>query len=156
MINEKKIRELIDSHLIGTDRFVVALKISSSNKIEIALDGLTNIGITDCVQLSRAIEGSLNREEEDFELMVSSVGIEEPFILEKQYVKNIGRNIMVKKNDGTEIVALLTGFSNEGEVFVEQTRRQAKKIGKGKETVTEKITIPLSEIKEAKIVLSFK
>lgn len=156
MINEKKIRELIDSHLIGTDRFVVALKISSSNKIEIALDGLTNIGITDCVQLSRAIEGGLNREEEDFELMVSSVGIEEPFILEKQYVKNIGRNIMVKKNDGTEIVALLTGFSSEGEVFVEQTRRQAKKIGKGKETVTEKITIPLSEIKETKIVLSFK
>ena len=88
--------------------------------------------------------------------MVSSVGIEEPLILEKQYIKNIGRNVLIKKNDGNEIEALLTGFSEKGEVFLEQTKRQAKKIGKGKETVIEKITLPLSEIKETKIVLSFK
>ena len=155
MLDENKIRGIVESHIKDTDRFIVSMKVNAGNKIEVLIDGMSNIGINDCVSLSRAIEGSLNREEEDFELSVSSSGIEEPLVLEKQYLKNIGRNVNVKKADGSEISALLTRFEN-GEVILEKTIRQAKKIGKGKETITEIITIPLNQIKETKLVLSFK
>ena len=156
MLTELKLREIVESKLLGTDRFIVSLKVNPGNKIELLVDGLSNIGIQDCVALSRAVEGSLNRDEEDFELVVSSVGIEEPFLLPKQYVKNIGRNVIVKKLDGTEINALLTDYTEEGLVSLERVVRQPKKIGKGKENIIEKLIIPSNQIKETKLVLSFK
>ena len=96
MISEKQIRKIVEAHFIDTDRFVVAINISKNNRIEVLIDCMTNIAIKDCVALSRYIESNLDRETEDFELMVSSAGIDEGLILDKQYIKNVGREKVLR------------------------------------------------------------
>lgn len=156
MIAESTIKSLVEEKLKGTDRFIVAINISAKNRIEILVDGLSNISIKDCIDLSRHIESSLDREKEDFELLVSSAGIDEPIFLEKQYIKNIGRNVEILKNDGIKMEGKLLGLTNESNAIqVESTKVEKDNKGK-KQTITQQITIPLHEIKETKLVLSFK
>lgn len=156
MIAESTIQKLIEEKFEGTDKFIVSIKISVNNRIEVLIDGLTNISIKDCVELSRHIESSLDREQEDFELHVSSSGIDQPLQLEKQYVKNTGRNVTIVKTDGEKLEGKLLGLTNENkDITVESTRTEKNEKGK-KQIITEQITIPLQQIKETKLVLSFK
>ena len=50
------------------------MKVASGNVIRIALENDDRTSIHDCVALSRHIEGSFDREEEDFSLDVGSPG----------------------------------------------------------------------------------
>ena len=155
MITEKKIRELTEEKIKGTDRFIVSVKVSTAKKIEVLLDGLTNIAINDCIEISRFIESSLDRENEDFELMVSSAGIDQPFTVEKQYQKNIGRELIVLKKDGLKVKGVLVAYEPETSILIESEKIIKNEKNK-KQTIKEHITIPLQEIKESKLILSFK
>jgi ribosome maturation factor RimP len=155
MITEKKIRELTEEKIKGTDRFIVSVKVSTAKKIEVLLDGLTNIAINDCIEISRFIESSLDRENEDFELMVSSAGIDQPFTVEKQYQKNIGRELIVLKKDGLKVKGVLVAYEPETSILIESEKIIKNEKNK-KQTIKEQITIPLQEIKESKLILSFK
>jgi ribosome maturation factor RimP len=155
MITEKIIRELTEEKIKGTDRFIVSVKVSTAKKIEVLLDGLTNIAINDCIEISRFIESSLDRENEDFELMVSSAGIDQPFTVEKQYQKNIGRELIVLKKDGLKVKGVLVAYEPETSILIESEKIIKNEKNK-KQTIKEQITIPLQEIKESKLILSFK
>ena len=72
MIDKLHILDVITSSLDGTDKYLVDLKITADNRIYVSIDGDNGILIDDCVDLSRKIENSLNRDEEDFELNVAS------------------------------------------------------------------------------------
>lgn len=155
MITVQSITQLVEEKLTGTDRFVISVKVSPNKRIEVLLDGLSNIAISDCIDMSRHIESSLDREQEDFELMVSSAGIDEAFVVEKQYQKNIGREVDVVKKDGNKINGILL-LHKEAEAIVVESSKTVKDEKKKKQIITEQITIPLQEIKETKLVLSFK
>lgn len=119
------------------------------------LDGLTNIAINDCIEISRFIESSLDREQEDFELIVSSAGIDQPFTVEKQYQKNIGRELTVLKKDGLKLKGVLKDYKPETSILIENEKTIKNEKNK-KQIIKEQITIPLQEIKESKLILSFK
>ena len=74
MIDKLHVLDIIHSHLQGSDKFLVDLKITSDNRIFVSIDGDEGVLIDDCVALSRAIENSLDRDAEDFELNVASAG----------------------------------------------------------------------------------
>ena len=93
MILKEDIEKLADEFLYGTDMFIVKLNVGSDNKITIYIDGDNGVTIDDCVGLSRFIENEYDRETEDFELNVSSAGIDQPFINLRQYLKNIERPV---------------------------------------------------------------
>ena len=59
-----------EDFLEGTPGFVVDVNVSSGNVIRISLDNDNNTSIENCMALSRHIEGSFDREEEDFSLML--------------------------------------------------------------------------------------
>ncbi len=155
MINEKKIKELVEEKINGTDRFIVSIKVSPANKIEILMDGLTNIAISDCIEISRFVESSLDREKSDFELTVSSAGIDQPFTVEKQYQKNIGRELSVLKKDGIKLKGILKSYQPENTITIE-CEKTIKNEKNKKQLIKEELIIPLQEIKESKLILSFK
>ena len=155
MIDRKYIEHLIEEHFKGTDKFLVELKLSPANKIDVFMDGLNGISIKDCVQMSRHIESSLNREENDFELNVSSPGAEQPFRVQKQYFKNVGKKVKIVTHTGETLQGILKS-SNENSIEIENTEKQKKEIGKGKILVTQKINLELDKVKEASVILSFK
>lgn len=154
MIKKQTIIDLINEHFAGTDKFLVDVKVLAGNKIEIYIDAPNHIAIADCVALSRHIEGSLDREKEDFELQVSSPGATESFKVLHQYKKYIGTKVRVVTKEGAKHEGILKS-ADENEFVIEETRREKKTIGKGNHTVVENITLTYNQIKETKSVLPF-
>lgn len=154
MTFKEKVLDLINTGLNQKEElFLVDLFITDSNKIVVTLDGDHGVILQDCIDISRAIEHNLDREEQDFSLEVASVGVGTPLKLIRQYKKNIGRMMIVKLTNQT-IEALMTA-ANDNFITLEWQAREPKKIGKGKETVSKKQEIPYSEIKEAIVTVIF-
>lgn len=154
MINKQTIISLIESHFEGSDKFIVDVKILAGNKIEVYIDAPKHIVIADCVELSRFIEGHLDREKEDFELQVSSPGATESFKVLDQYRKYKETKVKVVTKDGKKYEGVLKE-ANDDTFVLEETRREKKIVGKGNQTVIENITIAYNNVKETKSVLPF-
>jgi ribosome maturation factor RimP len=134
--------------------FLIDLNITDSNKIIVTLDGDNGVQLQDCVDVSRAIEQNLDREELDFSLEVASVGVGSPLKMLRQYKKNVGRTLIVKLNDGTTIEAKLEEATDD-HIVLSWEAREPKKIGKGKETVQKRKEISYNDIKEAIVTIIF-
>lgn len=114
-----------------------------------------SVSIEDCVSVSRNVEHNLDREEQDFELHVSSAGIDRPLRVLKQFVKNTGRSVDIILKDGVKKEGKLIAASEE-ELIIETERKEKIEGKKKKEIIIEQETISMSDIKETKIVISFK
>jgi len=112
------------------------------------VDGLKGLKVQDCAAISRHIESALDREQEDFELEVSSPGLTAPFEHPLQYQKNVGRTVKVTLDDGSTVKGMLQAF--EGTCLTVMPERKKKK----EEPVA--VVFPLNRIREAKTVISFK
>lgn len=151
---KKKVHELLEAGLLDKPSlFLVDCQISNANKILITLDGDAGVNLQDCIDISRAVEHNLDREEIDFELEVASAGASSPLKLKRQYTKNIGRLLLVKTND-KEFEALLEATDDET-ISLAWTERLPKKIGKGKENVSMSLKLKYEDIKEATVIITF-
>ncbi len=154
MIKRDQIIDWANQALEGTDRFVVEVLIKNRDTILVFLDADTSVNIDDCVLVSRAIEGKLDRDEHDFELRVSSAGADQPFRMPRQYRKNIGRSIECTRKDETVVTGKLTGVDEKGislETFVAKKQNKIKK-----EVAGDALYIPFAEISESKVIISFQ
>ena len=148
MITEKRVEELLDEVLQGTDRFLVSLSVGKGNLINVFVDSDTNITIGECAKISRFIESELDREVEDFELRVSSPGLDQPFKLLRQYRKYLNKEISIVTQDDKKHSGVLKSVT-ENELELEAQRGK-----KGKEKIIEKYLF--NDIKVGKPVISFK
>ena len=78
MIEKQKIQGLIEEYIKGTELFLVSVKVSSANRIIVLADKKDGITIDECAAIHRHIENGLDRDVEDFELQVSSPGLDFP------------------------------------------------------------------------------
>lgn len=155
MIKIDEIKGIVADHIEGTDLFLVDLQISTSNKISVVVDSWGSVSIDDCVSISRKIEGTLDRDQDDFALEVSSAGLDHPFMVPEQYKKNIDRNVEVITLDGVKTKGKLLLVTNEG-IEMECEKKVKVEGKKKKEIVTEKIPLLLSNIKSTKVEILFK
>ena len=146
MIEKIKIIELVNNALDGSDKFLVSLKITPDNRIFIDIDGDNGVNIDDCIELSRAVEGNLDREVEDFELNVSSAGADQPLKLTRQYVKNVGRELVVDTVDGEHAEGTLENASEEGIVL---------RTAGSKKQAPETLRFAYRDIKSARVAIKF-
>jgi ribosome maturation factor RimP len=153
MISTNLIRELAENKLKESDNYLVDVTVSAMNKIRITIDNFRGVSIQECVGMSRWIENQLG-ETEDFELEVSSPGLDQPFKVLQQYQKYAGKEVEVKFTDGQKTEGKLIA-SNENEIELEQTVKENKEGKKGKQTVIKKVVIPFEKIKETKIIIKF-
>jgi ribosome maturation factor RimP len=155
MIDVTRVREIAETQMEGTDLFVVEVRVSPANEIVVTVDSDTQVGIDRCVELSRSIEGALDREQEDFELTVMSAGIGQPLKMLRQYRKLIGRPVEVILKDGGKIVGNLTDASDDS-IVVEYEERVAVEGKKRKQLVTTRRELSLDEVKSTCEYLDFK
>ncbi len=154
MIQKQDIHKIIEPILEEKKAFLVDLKISKDNRIAVYIDSMDGITIDDCVEVSRRIEKSLDRDQEDFELEVSTPGLTSEFKVPEQYKKYLNKEVQVLAKDGKKYQGTLLNISDRGiEIEVE---KQVKKEGKKKkETVRENLNIDFSMINATKPKLSF-
>lgn len=151
---KEKVESLLDKALEEhPSLFLIDFTVGGDNTIKVVLDGDKGVTLQDCMDVSRAIEHNLDREEGDFSLEVASAGATTPLKMPRQYTKNIGRKLKVRTDSG-ELEGTLVQ-ATENNITLEWKAREPKPVGKGKVTVQKKRDIPFSEIQEAKVVLNF-
>ena len=158
MIAKSKVQELAEARIeeLGKPLYIVDITISSANHIIVELDNeVESVSIEDCVSVSRNIEHNLDREEQDFQLEVSSAGLDKPLRNYKQYKKNVGRELKVKLVESGKVEGILIQADHE-KITLETERRERVEGKKKKIKVIENIVLPYDKIGEAKVVISFK
>jgi ribosome maturation factor RimP len=154
MTFKDKVNDLLTEVLLDKPTvFLIDLTITDSFKIIVNIDGDNGVALQDCIDVSRAIENNLDREEQDFSLEVASVGVGSPLKMVRQYKKNVGRTLIVKLETQTIEAELVE--ANDNFIILSWEAREPKKIGKGKETVQKRQEIPYTEIKEAIVTVTF-
>ncbi len=133
MVSQSKIIEIINNKLEADGYFLVSADVKPSNQIVVFLDGEKGVPIDYCIQISRLIESSFDREVEDFSLEVSSAGIGQPFKVQRQYLKNIGKTVEVMTKDQKKIIGTLkevseTGFTIKEEKLVKPEGKKKKEL----------------------------
>jgi ribosome maturation factor RimP len=155
MISEAVVRELIDEAIEGTEIFLVDLSIGGGNKINVLVDAIGGLPISDCIKVSRGIEHNLDREEQDFELNVSSPGLDKSLKVFKQYEKNIGRSLKITLADQGVFDAKVLGV-DEPKIEVELEKVITAQGAIEEEQKGNKLVLLHEDIKEAKVNISFK
>lgn len=152
MIEKRDIADIVEEFISSDpDLYIVDVRVSSTTRVTVLFDRKSGgISIDDCAKLSKFLESRLDREKEDFELQVSSPGLEMPFLVQEQYIKNQGRKIEVVDNEGNKFVGILKNVNHGG--FELETEIKLK--GKVKEI--QDLSFNFSDIKTVKIVIEFK
>ena len=139
----------------GTDMFVVECKATPMGEIELLIDSDTAVKLEDCAALNRAIEAELDREVEDYALMVASAGIGSELKLLRQYHKILGASVEVLLKDGMKILAKLDAADEAG-IAISYEEKQLVEGKKRKQTVEVTKSYKWEEIKYVKEYLDFK
>ncbi|HZY25388.1 MAG TPA: ribosome assembly cofactor RimP [Bacteroidales bacterium] len=150
MIEKQKIQELIEEYIKGKELFLVSVKVSSANRIIVLADKKDGITIDECAAIHRHIENGLDRDVEDFELQVSSPGLDLPFSVIEQYLKNEGKKVEVVDNDGTKYTGKLKNITPGG--FELETDIKIK----GKAPELKDISFNFEQVKSTRIILIIK
>lgn len=153
MLREKVEKLLQEAFEENNSLFLIELKVDTNNHINVIIDGDNGVSVNDCIAVSRKIEHNLDREEEDFSLEVASAGVSQPLSMPRQYKKNIGRKLAVVAS-GEKIEGELVKVE-EGKITLKWKAREPKPVGKGKVTVNKEAVLPIEDIDEAKVVITF-
>ena len=153
--DRQRIQQLLTDAIGTADLFVVSLTVSDSvlPKITVTLDGPNGLGIDEIATITRRLNRGLEEaygEEAAYSLEVTSPGADQPLTDPRQYTRHVGRSLALKLQDGTEKTGPLTAVTPEGIELEEVIKVKTKK------KTLPAAFIPFGDIKEAKVVISFK
>ncbi|MCC7429533.1 hypothetical protein IT568_01700 [bacterium] len=144
----EELKIFIEQTLSEKNFYLMKLSFNSKNKkLEVLIDSEKGVMLGDCTELSKKISVFLDENESltdgNYNLEVSSAGIDFPLSKAFQFTKNIGRKAKLRYKDG------------EKEVSVEK----AKILGIAENIISfqtkEEFNVNLDKIIEAKIILEF-
>ena len=154
LMDQNKVKTLVDEALAENEAlFLIDLNFGTEGSIKVIVDGDSGVPLSECIRISRHVEHNLDRENEDFSLEVTTPNITDPITDPRQYTKNIDRTLKVKTAEES-FEGKLIEVTDQGIPLFWKTR-EPKPIGKGKITVEKQQTIPLSDIREAKVKIIF-
>jgi ribosome maturation factor RimP len=151
MITAETIRGLIESDLSEKGFFVVDILVKPSKKIMVFADTFTGITLEDCVFVSRLIESKTGSDLEEYELEVSSPGLDNPLKLPVQYKKNKGNLIRVVNTDSETLEGKIKEADDKK--FVLETLMKRRKGVKKAVNQSQCIEIEYTTVKTAKLVI---
>ena len=153
MIDKTALEQVINEALEGSKLYLVTLKVSKDNIIDVALDSDEDITIDDCVAVNDAVHAAFDRDVEDYELTVGSYGITSPLLLPRQYQKNVGYEVEVLTADGRKLKGVLADADDEGFTLTMTVKRKLE--GKKRpELVEEQERFNYNDIKYTKNIIN--
>ena len=155
MIDKQTVQGLVEKWLNDKDYFLTDLTISDDDRIVVEIDHKEGVWIDDCVELSKFIEGHLDRDVEDYELEVGSAGIGQPFKVLQQYVNSIGYDVEFLTKAGKKMEGTLTAADEEG-FTVEVPEKQKLEGQKRPQMVDVEHRFGYDDVKWVKAVIDFK
>ncbi len=118
---ENRIRSLAQGLLPDSSLYLVGVEVKGDPRMELHVtvlaDGDEGIGIDQVVELTRALSAAVEEQniiEGPWNLEVSSPGVDMPLQGERQYRKNIDRQLKVDLTDGTTLEGRLADVLTDG------------------------------------------
>ncbi|AUD04866.1 ribosome maturation factor RimP [Spirosoma pollinicola] len=170
MDDKAKITELLQPYLKDGELYIVDIQVAGRQggrlKVTILLDSDTGIRIDDCADVSRRLGGEMDEMnffgDSAFTLEVSSPGVDYPLTFPRQFVRNVGRQLIVTLIDGNTRKGWLESVSDDHIVLDVEAEKQSK--SKKKKEVDLSVEVPpagptpilFEQIKKAQVEVSFK
>ncbi len=155
IMNISDIIDAIQNDIVARKCFLVDAKLSKDNKIILTIESEDSIvSIDDCVYISRCFESKFNRDIEDYELTVSSAGLDKPFKVFKQFQKAVGKKVEVALKGGRKLVGKLMDVQ-EDRLTLKYSTREAIEGKKKKELVEHIDTFSMEEVNTVKPHIEF-
>jgi len=150
MISSKSIEQIVNEKIAGSQMFLVEVTVSLQNAIMVFLDSEIGVTLNDCIEINKYIESKLDRDLEDFELIVSSAGLSEPFKVSRQFTKNIGKEVEVIGKDGQKYIGILLSRNDSG-IELELIKKIKPEGSKRKQEIVVKEAIAFEAIKSVRL-----
>ncbi|NMM49814.1 ribosome maturation factor RimP [Marinigracilibium pacificum] len=158
-MTKEKITQFVENYLPDEDHYIVdiIIKGKEQQKVIVLIDSDEGLNIDTCAKISRSLgadEDFDNLFDGPYRLEISSPGLDHPLKLERQYQKNIGRSVQVTLNDDKILEGSLSEVKEKSIIISPEP-----KIVKGrkvKSDLKEDTEIMFSDIKETKILITFK
>jgi len=155
VIDKKQIEDITAEALKESEIFLVDVIVGRNRVIQVFIDHADGISLDDCAGIHRKIEDQLDREQEDFELQVSSPGLGQPIRVFPQYLKALGQKLSVTLQDGDIL---------KGTLLEARPAKEGQEAGlvirltgtKKKPAPEEPINIQINSIKTAHVEIDFK
>jgi len=153
-----QIESFINQNLESESHFLLEVNIGSGKvregKVQVLIDSDSGITIEECSKYSRKLGAFLEESdlfEQAYTLEIASPGVDFPLTSERQFLKNINRNLAVEiKGSSTVIEGKLLAYQ-EDKIQLEVSEKL-----KGKKSQLKMIEISLENIVKAKVTVSFK
>ena len=170
MDDKAKLTALIQPYLNDGQLYVVVIQIAGRQggqiKVTVLLDSDMGITIEECAQVSRKLGGEMDElnffGESPFILEVSSPGVDFPLTFPRQFVRNIGRQLVVTLEDGVTRKGILESVSDDQILLNIEPEKKAKSKKKKEVDLTTELVpagptpISFEQIKKATVEISFK
>lgn len=154
MIDKNELSKIVEAFLEGKTDYLVDVQIAPGNIITVEIDNDMGVNIDDCVALSQYLETKFNRDAEDFELTVTSVGLTTPFKTLRQYKKFEGKEVEVLTKKGDKLIGTLKS-SNDAGFTITVTKKVTQEGAKRKSEIQEDVPFTYNQIKYTKYLLRF-
>ena len=143
------------NQLVGSSHFVLDVKVNARMnppRITVVVDGDAGITIDDCANLSRALSDAMHKESvlDDYNLEVTTPGIDQPLKLLRQYPKHVGRNLKIELKEKETVRGKLQQVENDAIIIEEEAPKADKKAGKNIRKIT------FDQIDKTFVTVSFK
>jgi ribosome maturation factor RimP len=154
---ETQIEEIVQEILPSSDYYIVNIAIKGNlnkQKIEVLLDTDEGISINACAKISRKLGNILEEKElidNAYTLEVSSPGVDVPLKTERQYQRNVGKDVQVNLKNDKLLMGKLEEVDPSGIRLIEIVYK-----GKIKSYKKEATTVKFDEIIQSKVLISFK
>ncbi|MDR1516680.1 MAG: ribosome assembly cofactor RimP [Dysgonamonadaceae bacterium] len=155
MIDRDVLIRHAEEFLDGSPDYLVDVLINPGNVITVEIDNDSGVNIDDCIKLSRHLETKLDRDTEDFELTVTSVGLTSPFKTLRQYKKYAGKEVELLTKKGQKLSGTLKTADENG-CTITVTKKVRLEGAKRKTEVQEDFSFAYDELKYTKYLIGFK
>jgi ribosome maturation factor RimP len=169
MDDKARIIELLQPYLNDGEFYIVDVQVVGRQagrlKVTILLDSDTGITIDQCADISRRLGVEMDEGnffgESAFTLEVSSPGVDFPLTFPRQFIRNIGRQLLVTLVDGTTRKGKLESVADDHIVLDVEAEKKSKNKKKKEEVTAEAppvgpTPIAFEQLKKANVEISFK
>lgn len=133
---------------------LIELNVPAEHRIEIFVDGESNVSIEQCAALMRELRGRTAEALDPYQITISSPGLDKPLRHPLQFKKALNKSIEVLMNNGEKHQGVLTDYAQDN-LKLNLFRPSKSKSGAKPPLSETTLDLPVSEIKKVLKLIFF-
>lgn len=153
MITSAQLEQALQKQLDGTPHFLVSASVRPGGKAVVEVDNDdAPITLADLTAINKGLQEAFGEALDDMEVQVGSPGLGNPFKVERQYRKRIGKKVDVALVDGTALQGILEAYDHSGITL--RILQPSKVKGRQPKLSEETTVIPFTGIKATQATIN--